>query len=74
VNFGLSYTVTAMVKAKSMTNMKWIYKWVWIDADPNNSIFAREERDLNQYGAEGWELISVVSVGKDVAAVMKKAL
>lgn len=54
--------------------MKWQYKWIWLDSDPDESIFEREEATLNQYGAAGWELVSVVAVRKDsVAAVMKKA-
>jgi hypothetical protein len=53
--------------------MQWQYKWLWIDSDPNASIFAREESTLNTYGNEGWELVTVVPASNNqVAAVMKK--
>lgn len=31
---------------------KWEYKFVWLDG-------GREEAQLNQLGAEGWELVAV---------------
>lgn len=53
--------------------MRWQYKWIWLEADPDASIFARDEEKLNSYGSEGWELVSVVAVtDNNIAAVMKK--
>jgi len=53
--------------------MRWQYKWIWIESDPDASIFEREESMLNTYGNDGWELVTVVPTRENkVAAVMKK--